>query len=111
MAPVITISEPKGPFELSVGGHTIGTAQARELVEGDYDPVLYFDPAMIDMSQFEPSTHRTHCPFKGDASYYDLVIDGKRHENVAWTYSDPLKSVEAIKDHLGFYPVVSVSPI
>ena len=64
MAPVITISDPKGPFELSVEGHVIGKAMARELVEGDYAPVLYFDPSTLDMSPFTPSTHHTHCPFK-----------------------------------------------
>jgi uncharacterized protein (DUF427 family) len=56
------------------------------------------------MTLFERTSHRTHCPFKSDASYYSLKVDGRTAENAVWTYEDPFPAVAAIKDHLAFYP-------
>jgi len=56
------------------------------------------------MGLFEPTQHRTHCPFKSDASYYSLKVDGKVAENAVWMYEEPFPGVAAIKGHLAFYP-------
>ena len=45
---------------------------------------------------------KTHCPIKGDASYYSLKTDKGLIENIAWSYEDPVSHVKAVKDHLAF---------
>jgi hypothetical protein len=45
----------------------------------------------------------THCPYKGDASYYTVLMDGQFAENAVWTYDQPFPAMEAIEGHLAFY--------
>ena len=56
------------------------------------------------MEQLKPTKHSTHCPYKGDAAYFSIAVDGKTAENAVWTYEDPYPAVAAIKDYLAFYP-------
>jgi len=84
------------------------TRDAVELVE-DFGPgrktvapVVYYIPRKdVRMDRLAPSTHTTHCPFKGDASYFS-VVGGP--ENAAWSYESPYDETMAIKDRLAFYP-------
>ena len=63
------------------------------VIEGNY----YFPPASIHREYFEESDHVTSCPWKGDAHYYHVVVDGKRNENAAWHYPIPKEeSVERV---------------
>jgi uncharacterized protein (DUF427 family) len=65
-------------------------------------PVVYYIPRKdVRMDRLVRSSHRTHCPFKGDASYFSLV-DGP--ENVVWSYESPYDEMLAIKERLAFYP-------
>lgn len=82
------------------------SARAIEMREGQsksrISPVVYYLPREdVRMERFARTTHSTHCPFKGDASYYSLK-DGP--ENAAWSYENPYDEMAAIKDHLAFYP-------
>ena len=74
------------------------------VVEGNH----YFPPNAINESYFEPSDHRTTCPWKGRASYYDVVVDGERNENAAWHYPEPKEKASHIKDHVAFWNGVRV---
>ena len=58
----------------------------------------------IEMGFFGKTDHHTHCPYKGEASYYTTKIEGEVLENVAWSYEDPFPAMLQIKDHLAFYP-------
>jgi uncharacterized protein (DUF427 family) len=60
--------------------------------------------ADADMTLLARTMHSTHCPYKGDAAYYSVVVDGRTSENAAWTYEAPYAAVLQIKDHLAFYP-------
>lgn len=65
-------------------------------------PVVYYVPRKdVNMDRLVRSNHRTHCPFKGDASYFS-VVDGP--ENAVWSYEAPYDETIAIKDRLAFYP-------
>jgi uncharacterized protein (DUF427 family) len=65
-------------------------------------PVVYYIPRKdVRMDRLARSSHRTHCPFKGDASYFSLV-DGP--ENVVWSYESPYDEMLAIKERVAFYP-------
>ena len=73
------------------------------LLEGSIPPVCYFPESDIDFEFLTQTDQRTHCPFKGEASYWTLDIDGRVEHNIAWAYKDPLLEVMQIKGHLAFY--------
>jgi uncharacterized protein (DUF427 family) len=56
------------------------------------------------MTLFERTAHASHCPFKGDAAYYSLKVDGRTAENAVWTYETPYPAVAEIDGRLAFYP-------
>jgi uncharacterized protein (DUF427 family) len=65
-------------------------------------PVVYYIPRKdVKMDRLARTSHKTHCPFKGDASYYSLK-DGP--ENAVWSYEAPYDETVAIKERLAFYP-------
>ena len=65
-------------------------------------PVVYYIPRKdVRMERLVRSSHRTHCPFKGDASYFS-VAGGP--ENAAWSYEAPYDEMLAISERLAFYP-------
>ncbi len=87
------------------GDHIIAdTTDAILLYEGGRTPVVYFPRQDVEMGFMGRTKRSTHCPFKGDASYYTLTIDGKVVENVLWSYETPLPGMEAIGERVAFYP-------
>jgi uncharacterized protein (DUF427 family) len=80
------------------------TQNALELVEASYKPVFYIPRSDARMAHYEHSERRTHCPYKGDASYFHLVVNGSRSENAVWTYETPFPAMTQIADHVAFYP-------
>ena len=62
-----------------------------EVVEGN----VYFPPGAINEAFFEASDHQSVCPWKGTASYYHVVVDGKRNENAAWFYPETKDAANA----------------
>jgi uncharacterized protein (DUF427 family) len=86
---------------VSFSGQVIAdTRDAVVLEENGYSPVYYLPRADGRMDALVRSSHRTHCPFKGDASYFSLK-DGP--ENAVWSYETPYNETMAIKDRLAFY--------
>jgi len=71
------------------------------LHEDSYPPVYYVPRKDVRMDRLARTSHRSHCPFKGDASYYSLK-DGP--ENAVWSYEQPIAAVAEIKELLAFYP-------
>jgi uncharacterized protein (DUF427 family) len=74
------------------------------LEEGSLPPVFYLPRGDVRMERFAASDHRSHCPFKGDASYFDLEGGGRVEKNAVWSYENPLPAATAIAGHLAFYP-------
>ena len=65
-------------------------------------PIVYYIPREdVKMDRLARTGHRTHCPFKGDASYFSLV---NGPENGVWSYETPYDEMLAIKERLAFYP-------
>ena len=60
------------------------------------------------MANFQRSTTQTVCGWKGVASYYDVVVDGKVNKDAAWYYADPKPAANNIKDHVAFWKGVTV---
>lgn len=100
----ITIKPHPGRVEVRFAGRTVvDTTRALDLTEGAMRPVLYVPREDADMAAFVPTPRHTHCPFKGEASYFTLEADGREAQNAVWTYETPLPGVSAIAGHLAFY--------
>lgn len=99
-------------MQASYMGHVIADSDnVIILEETGHQPVAYFPRGDVDMAYLVRTDHRSHCPRKGDASYYTIYMEGKVGENAVWTYERPFDRVEAIRDRLAFYPVVEVREV
>ena len=97
----LAVSPAGQRVRVSFRGELIADTQnALAMKEGDYPVVYYFPRKDVRMERLERSSHRTHCPFKGDASYWTVA----GVEDAAWSYEEPKESVAAIRGLLAFYP-------
>ncbi len=74
------------------------------VVEGNY----YFPPDTVHKEYFKQSDKHTTCPWKGEASYYTLQIDGKENADAAWYYSSPKQAAANITNYVAFWKGVKV---
>ena len=86
-------------------GAVLAQSDETIVVEGNH----YFPPAAVDRSFMEEVDHTTVCPWKGTASYYDVVVDGERNAGAAWSYPEPKDAAAEIKDHVAFWKGVDVN--
>lgn len=101
----ITISRSGRKVRVRFGERTIAeTTRALTLKEASYPPVHYIPRADADMSLLTRTSHRTHCPYKGEASYFTIAAEGRTAENAVWSYEQPFPAVAEIKEYLAFYP-------
>jgi uncharacterized protein (DUF427 family) len=75
-----------------------------ELVEGN----VYFPPAAVDHRYLRDSQTHTVCPWKGTASYYDVVVEGEVNKDAAWTYPVTRPEAEHIAGYVAFWKGVAV---
>ncbi|HWZ69634.1 MAG TPA: DUF427 domain-containing protein [Stellaceae bacterium] len=101
----ITIEKNSNRVVVTLGGQVLAdTCNALTLREAKYPAVQYIPRVDVDMARLIRTEHMTYCPFKGDCSYYSLPGGDERGINAVWTYEAPFPAVEAIRDHLAFYP-------
>jgi uncharacterized protein (DUF427 family) len=100
----ITVS-PTGARVVVRSGDTViaDTTAALTLQESTYPAVQYVPLADVDPALLRPSDNESYCPFKGDASYYSLAVDGRELTDVVWTYEQPYDAVGEIAGHVAFY--------
>jgi uncharacterized protein (DUF427 family) len=87
-------------------GAVIAESDDTVVVEGSH----YFPMAALRREYLQASEKHTVCAWKGQASYYHVVVDGKVNENAAWYYPQPAAAAEKIKDHVAFWHAVQVTP-
>ncbi len=87
-------------------GAVIAESKRTVVVEGNH----YFPPDSINDEILKSSETTSVCPWKGKASYHDVVVDGKVNKDAAWSYPSPKKEASNIKDHLAFWKGVTVAP-
>lgn len=106
-APRFTVKSAPRRWRALFSGHVIAdSAEALLLEEAGRPPVVYFPRDDVSM-EYMSRTHRmTHCPYKGEASHYTLLMDGDFAENGVWSYEDPLPGAELIAGYVAFYPKV-----
>ena len=87
------------------GGATIADTSSALLVEETgHGPVYYIPERNMRMDLLQPTDHQTHCPFKGDASYWTIeTAGGARSENAVWGYQTPFDEVAGLAGHYAFY--------
>ncbi|MEJ2760861.1 MAG: DUF427 domain-containing protein [Gammaproteobacteria bacterium] len=78
------------------------TRNALELRETGYPTRQYIPRADVAMRYLQRSKMITHCPFKGDATYYSVNIDGTTIKDAAWSYEEPIEAMEKIRGHIAF---------
>jgi uncharacterized protein (DUF427 family) len=79
------------------------TDEALVLTEADLPPVVYFPRKDVAMEYMGRTDRHTHCPYKGEASYYTLTMGGQVAENVAWSYEQPFDAMTPIGERVAFY--------
>lgn len=104
-AHAITIEKNPNRIKVTFNGTVVAdTKAALVLREGPVPPVNYIPREDVQMSHLQPTELSTHCPFKGDASYFTVRVNGKSAENAVWTYESPIEAVASITGYVVFYP-------
>ena len=85
-------------------GQVIAESNNTVSVEGN----AYFPPESIHREFFADSSTRSVCPWKGTASYYDVVVDGEKNPSAAWYYPETKEAANEIKGHIAFWRGVEV---
>lgn len=75
------------------------------VIEGNH----YFPPASVNRDYLAESDHHSTCPWKGEASYYSIDVDGQRNENAAWFYPEPKAAAAEIRGYVAFWKGVDVT--
>ena len=100
----IAIRDVPGEVRVTWGDTTLAQSRAALCLEEEgYPPVFYLPPSDVDMAWLTASDKRSHCPYKGDASYFTLVTDETTVADIAWCYRQPIASVARIAEYIAFY--------
>lgn len=100
----IEIEPASGRVTVTAAGMIIAESdRALVMREAAYPPVYYLPREDADMTRFEATDRATHCPYKGDASYFSIPILGGPGDNAVWSYETPYSAVADIVGYLAFY--------
>jgi uncharacterized protein (DUF427 family) len=101
----ITIAPSGDRVRVMLNGQVVAdTRRALILQETTYKPVFYIPREDAQLALLERTAHSTHCPYKGDASYYTIKAGDRVAPNAIWSYETPFPSMQEIAGHLAFYP-------
>ncbi len=99
----IEVEANPGRVRVEFAGETIAdSTRALRVTESHHEPLLYFPREDVSMELLAKTDHSTHCPFKGDASYWTLNVGETSAENAAWSYEDPYDEALDVKDYVAF---------
>ncbi|MEI9412505.1 DUF427 domain-containing protein [Mesorhizobium salmacidum] len=101
---IITIEPYSGTVTVRFGDTVIASsARAKVLTEAPYPAAFYIPFADIDFDKLSRTDHATHCPYKGDASYWSVLPAGEAGKDAMWAYRQPYDEMTEIRDHGAFY--------
>ena len=101
---VITIEPYAGTVTVRAGDVVIASsANAKVLTEAPYPAAFYIPFADIDFDKLGSAERSTHCPYKGDASYWSVLPAGETGQNAMWAYERPFDEMTEIGNHGAFY--------
>ncbi|MDP6953859.1 MAG: DUF427 domain-containing protein [Alphaproteobacteria bacterium] len=85
-------------------GAVLADSDRYEIVEGN----IYFPPETINREFFVDSDHTSWCPWKGEAHYYHVCVNGEENRDAAWYYPETKKAADNIRGHIAFWHGVAV---
>jgi uncharacterized protein (DUF427 family) len=93
---------------VTFGGTVVAdTRAAVRCEETGHEPVHYVPEKDVRLDLMRPTGHATHCPFKGDCSYWTIQVEdgctGKQAENAVWAYRSPYDEAIGLAGHYAFY--------
>ncbi len=101
----IDIAAGDAHVEVRVGDRLLASTDRPVLLAETGLPTRYYLPREdVRMDLLTPTSFHTTCPFKGEASYWSLELDGETHDGIVWSYEDPIPGSEGIAGLLSFYP-------
>lgn len=86
-------------------GVMIAESDDTVVLEGNH----YFPESALNRDVVSFSNHKTTCPWKGEASYYSLLVEGELNTDAAWYYPEPKPEAQAIKGRVAFWKGVTVT--
>ena len=93
-------------MKASWNGHVIAESDDTVVVEGNH----YFPASSLNREYVLESNHRSTCPWKGQARYYSLLVDGDLNPDAVWYYPEPREGAEMVRDRVAFWKGVQVLP-
>ncbi|TPN14879.1 DUF427 domain-containing protein [Mesorhizobium sp. B2-1-3] len=101
---VITVEPYKGTVTVRAGDTVIASStNAKVLTEAPYPAAFYIPFADIDFNKLSGTQSSTHCPYKGDASYWSVLPAGEAGKDAMWAYEQPFDEMAEIRNHGAFY--------
>jgi uncharacterized protein (DUF427 family) len=85
-------------------GTVLAESEQTQMVEGNH----YFPPQSVKHEYFKETATQTNCPWKGNASYYTIDVNGQVNKDAAWAYKTPLDAAKHITGHFAFWKGVKV---
>ena len=85
-------------------GATLAESSDTIVIEGNH----YFPPQSVNRQHFQPSNTHTTCPWKGEASYFNVAVNDEINKDAAWFYPEPKPAAAEIKDYVAFWRGVKV---
>ncbi|MDD9206604.1 DUF427 domain-containing protein [Georgenia sp. 10Sc9-8] len=96
--PLLFLGEFPRRVRARLGGRTVvDTRRGRLLHETGMLPVLYVPEDDLALDLLQPTTHTTHCPFKGRAAYWSVHLGGRVAENAVWAYPEPIAAASWLR--------------
>ena len=100
----ITIAPADLHVTVTIDGETVAETDRPVLLDETGLPTRYYLRPEDVSVELRPTSFSTHCPFKGDASYWNVSASGNATRDVMWAYRSPFDEMLRIKDHGAFYP-------
>ena len=85
-------------------GVTLAESDKTQVVEEN----IYFPQDTVKREYLRPSSTTSTCPWKGQARYYSLMVDGQENQDAAWYYPDPKPAARKIKGYIAFWRGVEI---
>jgi uncharacterized protein (DUF427 family) len=106
--PLQLIEKIESTFDMAKAvwnGQTLAESETYETVEGN----IYFPDDSVKREFFKASSTTSSCPWKGQARYYTITVDGQENPDAAWYYPDPKPAARNVKHHVAFWRGVEVT--
>ncbi|HEX9746629.1 MAG TPA: DUF427 domain-containing protein [bacterium] len=102
--PYIDLRQTENHVEVYVGGIKVAETRRPWVMKEGPLPTRYYIPIDdVNMEYLKRTETKSHCPIKGDATYWSVVVDGKEYEDVVWEYREPIDGVKEIKGTVCFW--------